>query len=68
MLFLQEIFSLKYYLEQGNQSGYRERSMDNLMLVYISYLVFLFFILLSYWLAHDKYAKQKKYFIERSDD
>ena len=68
MLFLQEIFSLKYYLEQDNQSGYRERSMDNLMLVYISYLVFLFFILLSYWLAHDKYAKQKKYFIERSDD
>ena len=42
--------------------------MDNLMLVYISYLVFLFFILLSYWFAHDKYAKQKKYFIERSDD
>ena len=68
MLFLQEIFSLKYCLEQGNQSGYKERSMDNLMLVYISYLVFLFFILLSYWLAHDKYSKQKKYFIERSDD
>ena len=42
--------------------------MDNLMLVYSSYLVFLFFVLLSYWLAHDKYIKQKKYFIERSDD
>ena len=42
--------------------------MDNLMLVYISYLVFLFFVLLSYWLAHDKNIKQKKYFIERSDD
>jgi hypothetical protein len=42
--------------------------MDNLMLVYTSYLVFLFFIFSSYWLAHVKYTKQKKYFIERSDD